>query len=951
MKNGLQKITALFMAVLMLLTCFCAGALGDEQYSDSVTPGIGLYSILDPEETSAATYIFLVGETEYARQTVKNGEILYEPTAPTAPENAVFRGWYTDSDELFTGFGAQNVTQTQTIRLTARFEVAYYVYFYTPDGTMLKHTEVVTDPQKTYDFSGVTYEAGSTKKVTGWSATKGGTTDISHAVSLNGQSSISLYAIETDGYWVIFHTGEGSVIAPVFLAEGDTLGLVGMSPVCDGYLFGGWYDNEECTGDAVTSVSAAAELYAKWIPTTVNYTVIHWWENADDDNYSFHESGTKTGLTEAQTAAAAKTYPGFTAQEIEQQTIQGNGSTIVNVYYKRNVCYVKFYTQTGRGWREDTSLQITAKYGANIKDKWPGGSWYVSRDPNNGVMQAGLEVMPLNGMNFYGKARGASKAVYYYVEVIPGEDGTLHNGIKYKLDHTDYWPSGSRVTKEDYYAMTGFTFYEGSALGTIESPIQFYYTRNSYKIVFISNGVPEKESSYKYEQPIDNAYYEPAEREGYTFAGWYDNELGEGKRYDFEGKTMPANNITLYAKWVPKTYTVSFDLGYEGAVGAPDDQTVAYKQKAAQPETPVREGFTFTGWYDEYGKLFSFETPIVKNTKLTARWLSSSEFKVIYDKNGGSGKPPEDSTSYAEGAKATVADKGELISPSQKVFLGWAKSAEATKADYQPGDAMEIRAADANDKNEIYLYAVWGEQPQTTKLVYNLNYIAEGESEAQTFYHEENGSADLPNNAAVSLYGPEQSEKLTRPGYTLLGWAKTAEAQTPDYSCGQEIMLDQNNDDQENVLYAVWKRSAADVTITKTVTGNFGDKQKAFAFTVSSTEAVGSGEGYTLSQDAKEISFNLSHEQSVTIRNVPIGASLTLSEEAPGYTVSVKVNGAASDSTIVVREGVNAIEVVNFRDVVPDTGVGLDSLPYILILAAVLGLGALMLVLRRRSRG
>ena len=35
----------------------------------------------------------------------------------------------------------------------------------------------------------------------------------------------------------------------------------------------------------------------------------------------------------------------------------------------------------------------------------------------------------------------------------------------------------------------------------------------------------------------------------FTFAGWYDNELCEGTAYDFTGKTMPAQNITLYAKW------------------------------------------------------------------------------------------------------------------------------------------------------------------------------------------------------------------------------------------------------------------------------------------------------------------------------------------------------------------------------------------------------------------
>ncbi len=949
MKNGLRKITALVMTVLVLLACFCAGAWADEQYSDSVAPGLSLYSILDPE-TPAATYVFFVGETEYARQIVKNGEILHEPQTPFQSENAVFKGWYTEDGAPFTDFGTQKVTTKRTVKLTAHFETVYYVYFYTPDGGTLKHTETVTNNFAPYDFSGVTYEAGSTKKVTGWADAPNGTTDISRAVNLNGQGSIKLYAIETSGYWVIFHTGEGSVVAPEFLAEGDTLWLSGMAaPTCIGYRFGGWYDNAACDGNAVTSVSAAAELYAKWIPVTVNYTVVHWWENADDDEFSFHESETKTGLTQAQTAAAAKTYPGFTAQTIEQKTIEGDGSTIVGVYYKRNLYDVKFYTRDGR--REYTEYQIKAKYGQNIKDKWPGGTWYVS--PWDTVMQSRLEVMPLNGMSFYGKNTEANKAARYYIEVLPGESGINHNGKIYQLDHTDYWPKGAWVTIEDRYDITGFTFYEGTPLRESREPIEFYYTRNSYNIVFINCGATDRTVSRKYEQSIADADYTPvppADKEGFIFAGWYDNELGEGEPYVFKGKTMPANNITVYAKWTAPTYTVRFDLGYEGATGAPDDQTVERKQTAVQPEAPTREGFTFVGWYNEEGKLFSFETPIVRDTKLTAHWLSSSSFQVVYDANGGSGMPPQDDTTYAEGAKAAVADKGELMppqpteqSPSQKVFLGWAMRDDAKEADYQPGDALEIRAEDAVNQ-VITLYAVWGDKPETTTLIYNANYIAEGESEAQIVLHAENGSTQLPVNATVTLYG---ETTFVRPGYALIGWAKSPDAQTPDYACGAEAMIDH---DGENVLYAVWERRTADVTLNKQVTGGLGDKLKEFVFAVSCSEAFGGGEGYSLSSDGKEASFTLSHGQSVTLKDVPIGAKLTIREEnTSSYRVSVTVNGEAAEGEITVQEDGNTIVVTNNWDVVPDMGVFLDSLPYMLILAVVAGFAVFAWVRRRRN--
>ncbi|MFQ9471247.1 MAG: hypothetical protein ACLRY7_04045 [Hominenteromicrobium sp.] len=54
------------------------------------------------------------------------------------------------------------------------------------------------------------------------------------------------------------------------------------------------------------------------------------------------ETETQKGKTGSETKAAAKEYDGFTAETITQQTIAGDGSTIVNVYYKRNVYDVKF---------------------------------------------------------------------------------------------------------------------------------------------------------------------------------------------------------------------------------------------------------------------------------------------------------------------------------------------------------------------------------------------------------------------------------------------------------------------------------------------------------------------------------------------------------------------------------------------------------------------------------
>lgn len=84
-------------------------------------------------------------------------------------------------------------------------------------------------------------------------------------------------------------------------------------------------------------------LHAVWTPdTNTGYLVIHWWENADDTAYSYHESEALRGTTGAKSAARAKNYDGFTPQAITQQPIAADGSTIVNIYYTRNVYTIEF---------------------------------------------------------------------------------------------------------------------------------------------------------------------------------------------------------------------------------------------------------------------------------------------------------------------------------------------------------------------------------------------------------------------------------------------------------------------------------------------------------------------------------------------------------------------------------------------------------------------------------
>lgn len=200
-------------------------------------------------------------------------------------------------------------------------------------------------------------------------------------------------------------------------------------------------------------------------------------------------------------------------------------------------------------------------------------------------------------------------------------------------------------------------------------------------------------------------------------------------------------------------------------------------------------------------------------------------------------------------------------------------------------------------------------------------------------------------------------------------------------------------------FYAHYKKVTSNVTITKQVTGLMGDTHKDFEFRVSITQNNIACTGVTAKKGNETVDLNgfyLKHGETVTLENVPIGATIKVTEVTPGehYTVSAtghsgEQNGGnnviftyvaaantatASDAdeadlmllsmdedTAVDADGDavayddgttvdnNQIIITNRATLIPDTGVLLDTLPYIVILAVVAG-GVALLMLRKRRK-
>lgn len=170
------------------------------------------------------------------------------------------------------------------------------------------------------------------------------------------------------------------------------------------------------------------------------------------------------------------------------------------------------------------------------------------------------------------------------------------------------------------------------------------------------------------------------------------------------------------------------------------------------------------------------------------------------------------------------------------------------------------------------------------------------------------------------------------------------------------------------------------ITITKKVTGAFGERTKDFTFKVEPKDENGktaTGVSHSnLNNGTSLESFTLKHGESVTLYEIPVGTTITVTEsdaneyetKATNYKDYIKTGDRTFVYKVVEQDGVatlvtengligasqkvdgNAITVENNFDGTPDTGVLLDTLPYLILLAVAVAGGVLVVVRKRKHR-
>ena len=227
--------------------------------------------------------------------------------------------------------------------------------------------------------------------------------------------------------------------------------------------------------------------------------------------------------------------------------------------------------------------------------------------------------------------------------------------------------------------------------------------------------------------------------------------------------------------------------------------------------------------------------------------------------------------------------------------------------------------------------------------------------------------SDVAPNTNYTYYFEEEDSKAQVNGYHLKQTFVDDEIGTSG-----SVTVNKENSNRSITFSNFYEKKTADVTITKQVTGLMGDTHKEFAFSITGLE-----NSDAMFENGNLSNFTLTHNGSITLKNVPMDAVFAVVEtlgadsgyetKATGHDTAVTDASRTFYYKLVLKDGKQvlmacdadgknekaqnelAITVTNHCTLKPDTGVLLDTLPYIVILAVVVG-GVALLMLRKRRK-
>ena len=262
-----------------------------------------------------------------------------------------------------------------------------------------------------------------------------------------------------------------------------------------------------------------------------------------------------------------------------------------------------------------------------------------------------------------------------------------------------------------------------------------HWDKNIYKLTF--NPKVEDSSIITKNVEFDAKIEFPnINRTGYTLEGWY-NELDCTTK--FELTTMPASDLTIYAKWTINKYTISFETN--GGSGV-NPITQDYNTKVLKPNDTTLTGYEFVGWYtdenfDQSSKfIFDDNTTMPLNgLTLYAKW-QINKYTITFNSNAGT-----EVDSITQDYNTTIT-KPDDPTKEGYTFAGWFIDNETFENEF------EFTTMPASDTT---VYAKWNVKQ------YTITFESNGGTKLNSITQDYNTQITKPSDP-------------TKEGYTFAGW-------------------------------------------------------------------------------------------------------------------------------------------------------------------------------------
>ena len=677
----------------------------------------------------------------------------------------------------------QTTVLGESVTITAFSNAGYtFVGWYNGEAEVssdLEYEFIVTDED-------VVYTAKWTSYAVTVNTTEGGT--YTHSIYNEDETSTQ--------YRVSFDLNGTTDTAPETQIVSDTVGLQYPAiPSRSGYVFAGWYDNSDCTGDAydfAAEITGDVVLYAKWIAYSGSGILPY-------------NSGLSVSVVSK--SSSTKHYYAFVPLVSGSITIYSTGNLDTYAYlYNANKVQLTTDDDDGEGNNFSITYNVTA------------GTLYYLRPcgySSSGTTTICLECdMPESGGLVNNNLNGAfprvtvgnrveltatTEAGYTFVGWYDGEEkvaDTLTYEFAMPAENVTYTAKWIKVTVEsedtskgtvsqltdtyfpgDEVSVTattkaGYTFigwYNGeekltdALIYTFEMPSEdVTYTAKWIKVTVESEDTSKGTVSQLTDTyfPGDEVSVTATTETGYTFVGWYNGNVRvcDTLNYTF---VMPPTTITFTAKWIKVTLDKNIDAA--GDVSELTRKYIAGEQVSVIAVT--NEGYTWLGWFDgdeiiTEDEQLEFNMPVADKI-YTACW-QPNDYTVTFDANGGVfDYPATETVTYGEQAIFNVPDKDGYY------FGGWFTT-ENIKVSSETGEMIS---------NWDIAYNV----TLTAKWLRCISFNSNGGSEVMSIYAEPGESITLPNS--------------TKTGYTLSAWLNNGVACNTTY-----IVPDDNV-----VLSAQWR--------------------------------------------------------------------------------------------------------------------------------------------------